>query len=543
MSDAPPDSATRKELIRLQKRMYRENRAKILDAEDTPPALFQEYEDDYNRATRDFHRVASWDELVRACRTADIVYVGDYHTLVQSQKTFLKLVKRLGVRPPSRLVVALEFVQGRFQKAVDAFLAGRIQDRTFLKRIDYRGHWPYDIWDNYRPIFEHAKDRGHRVLGIECNHDECNTLHGRDSYAGWRIAEVFHEEPKSRVVVLIGELHVSPDHLPAVVRSNLEKIGLSKSHVVVYQNSEQVYWKLFARGNADETDVVQIDEEAWCVTNTPPIVRQRSYLDWIEYDEGALEYANLAANFKRLATAIARFLRIRLGRALSDLTVVGPGETDFLAVLERSGRYDDPALAEFRRRVEGNESIYLPAEHLLYLARLSTNFAGEEAAAFVKQVVSGWRGDRPVREAVYAYMLHEALAFFGSKVINHKRKCDHERAWSRVLTRVRKGELADDADEAVVASLVVTHKRWERGAACAGFTSWFEQDERILLKAVRALGNILGEQLYYALVRGKVTRPEVRDLFEQPFRDESETASTYFHWVARVGRTRIPKRI
>ena len=543
MSDAPPDSATRQELVRLEKRMYRENRAKILAAEDTPPALYQAYEDDYNRATRDFHRVATWDELVRACRAADIVYVGDYHTLVQSQKTFLKLVRRLAIRPPERLVIALEFVQGRFQRAIDAYLGGRIQDRTLLKRVDYRGHWPYDIWDNYRPIFEHARDRGHRVLGIECNHNECNTLHGRDSYAGWRIAEVFHNDPKAKVVVLIGELHVAPDHLPAVVTDNLEKIGLARSHVVVYQGSEQVYWKLLQRGDADETEVVLVDDRAWCVTNTPPIVRQRSYLDWIEYDEATLEYANLAANFKGLARAVARFLHIRLGRPLADLTVVGPGETDFLARLERTGRYDATALAEFHRRVEANESFYLPAEHLLYLARLATNFAGEEAAAFVKHAVSGWRGDRPVREAVYAYMLHHALAFFGSKVINHRRKCDHERAFSRVLACVRSGELEPSSEEAVVAGLVLTHKRWERGRACGGFSSWFEQDGRVLRKAVRALGTMLGERLYYALVRGKVSRAEVRDLFEQPFVDESETASTYFHWVARVGRTRIPKRI
>jgi len=543
MADVPSETVTRQELIRLQKRMYRENRDRILAAEGTPPALYQEYEDAYNRATRDFARVASFDELVRACRAVDIVYVGDYHTLPQSQKTFLKLARRLSVRPPSRLVVALEFVQGRFQKHLDRYLAGEIAERTFLKRVDYRGHWPYDIWESYRPILEWARDRGHRVLAIECSRDECDTLHGRDSYAGWRIAEVFHHEPRTKVVVLIGELHVAPDHLPAVVASNLAKIGQEKSDVVVYQSSEQVYWKLLRRGEADETELVQVDDGAWCFTNTPPIVRQRSYLDWIEYDEATLEYANLGANFKRLAKAIASFLRIHLGKALDDLTVVGSGETGFLAALERSGRFDAATLAELHRRVEANESFYLPGEHLQYLARLSTNFAGEEAAGYVKQEVSGWRGDRPVREAPYAWMLHEPLGFFGSKVLNSKRKCTHQRAYSRIVASVKKGELSEEAEEAVVAGLVVTHKRWERGTACSGFVSWYDQDERTLRKAVRALGKMLGDQLYYALVRGKVTRTEVRELFEQPFSSESESASTYFHWIARVGKTRIPKRL
>jgi len=522
--------------------MFRENRAKILEAEGTPPALYQDYEASYNRATRDYERVARFDELVRACRAADIVYVGDYHTLEQSQKTFLKLARRLSVRPAERLVIALEFVQGRFQRHLDRYLAGEIAERTFLSRADYRGHWPYDIWDSYRPIFEWAKDRGPRVLGIEVSHDECDTLPGRDSYAGWRIAEVFHNDPKAKVVVLIGELHVAPDHLPAVVADNLAKIGQEKSHVLVYQSSEEVYWKLVREGRSDDTELVQVDDGAWCFTNTPPIVRQRSYLDWIEYDEATLEYANLGANFKRLARIVARFVRVRL-RALADLTVVGPGETGFLAALERSGRHDAATLAELHRRVEANESFYLPSEHLQYLGRLSTNFAGEEAAGYVKQAVSGWRGDRPIREAPYAWMLHEALGFFGSKVLNPKRKCTHERAYSRVVAQVRKGELDGKSEDAVVAGLVVTHKRWERGGACPAFAGWYEQDERTLRRAVRILGKMLGDKLYYALVRGKVTRTEVRELFEQPFACESESASTYFHWIARAGKTRIPKRL
>lgn len=534
------DEPTRKELIRLQKRLFRENRAKIHDAELESPPLYRAYEAAYDSATRRYEARSDVDELTRACREADIVYVGDYHTLAQSQKAFLKLMKRLTARSRRKLVIGMEFVQGKFQPAIDRFLAGRIAERTFLQRIDYRQHWPYDIWDNYKPIFEFARDGGHRILAIECNHDESSNLHARDSYAAWRIAEVFQDEPDATVCVLIGELHVAPPHLPATVQHNLEKIGVIKRSVTVYQNCEEIYWKLLQEGDQD-TEVVRIRRAQWCLINTPPVVRQQSYLDWIDYDEGALEYSGLAMNFRRLAEAIAKFLRIPIKDAFEGLAVFGPGETEFMPEAERL--YDSDGAASLRARVTAGDSFYLPELSTLYLGRLGTNFAGEAAAHFVRHRVSGWTEQVPLKEAVYAHMLHKALGFFGSKVINHKRKTTHLPAFHALLREVQAGKRPADDPEALVAGLVLTHKRWERGGQSPGFASWFHQDEATLASAVKALGYLLGEKLYYALVRGQVSRSEVRELFEQPLSGESEAASTYFHWVARVGKTRIPKRI
>ena len=534
------DEATRKELIRLQKRLFRENRTKIRDVEVESPPLYRRYEAAYDKATRRFQRVSDIDELTRACREADIVYCGDYHTLAQSQKAFVKLLRRITARSKRRLVIGLELVQGKFQPAIDRYLAGRIAERTFLQRIDYRTHWPYDIWDNYKPIFDFARDGGHRILALECNHDESNNLHARDSYAAWRIAELFHQFPEAKVCVLIGELHVAPPHLPANVTHNLETVGLKRRSVTVYQNCEEIYWKLLASG-AQESEVVRIDRHQWCLINTPPVVRQQSYLDWIDYDEGALEYSGLAVNFRRLAEGIAKFLRINVKDAFSGLAVYGPGETEFMPEVERE--FDSGAAKLLRKRIEAHESFFLHELDILYLGRIGTNFAGEAAAHFVRQIVSGWSADVPVRDAIYSHMLHKALGFFGSKVINHKRKAAHLPAFHKVLREMQEGRRPPDDREALVAGLVVTHKRWERGAHSPAFSSWFHQDEETLSRAVRALGYLLGEKLYYALIRGVVSRSEVRELFEQPMSSESEAASTYFHWVARVGKTRIPKRI
>ena len=72
-------------------------------------AAFRAYEARYLRRTRSFEREATYAELLIEAAKADVVFVGDYHTLKQSQRSFLKLVQRRSSRRP--LLLALEFVQ------------------------------------------------------------------------------------------------------------------------------------------------------------------------------------------------------------------------------------------------------------------------------------------------------------------------------------------------------------------------------------------------------------------------------------------------
>jgi len=56
------------------------------------------------------------------------------------------------------------------------------------------------------------------------------------------------------------------------------------------------------------------------------------------------------------------------------------------------------------------------------------------------------------------------------------------------------------------------------------------------------LGYILGDQLYYALVRGRMSREVARRLYFEPFEEEGSALMRYLELTARVGRIRTPKR-
>jgi hypothetical protein len=402
--------------------------------------------------------------------------------------------------------------------------------------------WPYDVWENYRPIFELARAHGYRVLAVDSDRDECDTLHGRDSYAGWRIAEHLHKDPTAKVMVLIGELHLAPAHLPTVVRENLAKLGQTKSHVLVHQNCEEIYWQLSQAGLA-ETEVVRVDDDGWCVVNTPPIVRQQSYLNWLDFDEKGLEYGHLTDHFGRSARSIAAFLEMPPSAALDDLTVYGPGETDFVELFGSRGRYPPGMIDALKARIAAGKSFHLPQERLVYLARLTTNHAIEEAAHFVSYASSGRTTAWTPASVPYAHMLDEAVGFFGSKVLNHKRKALQLGHFLRQIRRAQAGQETVDDHEIAAARLVVIHKSLERGAPHAGGPGWTDTPPSVVEAALQSLGYMLGERLYYGLVGGRVSRAEVRALFGAPLEGENEAKDTYFRWAGRLAGVKIPARI
>lgn len=511
------------EIGKLQRRLWQRQRRLIAASVLGAGAEFRAYEARYERRTRSFEREASFAELLNAIARADLVYVGDYHTLKQAQRSFLKLVQRRVAHRP--LVLALEFVQGRHQPALDLFLAGRLSEARFLERIEYARHAVFDTWANFRPIFDEARKAKLPVVAIDLLN---RPLADRDAYAARRIAAAARAHPDAQVFTLAGQLHVAPPHLPASVAALLPE----RRALTVYQNCERIWWALQRDGRELEVQACLLRDGEWCLINTPPTVVQQSYLDWIEGGGQPLESGHLEARFRMLARTIARFLGLDLGAALEEVAVYTAGDLSFLDRLEVSAR----ERRQIERQILSRESYYIPRAHVAYLANLSVNHAAEEAAHFVRHVVSGASIDEPraLADAFYARALEEAYAFFGSKIVNPRRKCPHEPEFERLA---RSG----DAFTRGVARVVLEHRAAERGKLR---TRRFVEGSSDLFNAVtHSLGYMLGERLYYALATGLLPKREVRDLFLDPLSDSGAAFLTYLDLSRRLAAVRIPARV
>ncbi len=263
------------EIGRLQRRLWQRQRKLIASSVLGGTPEFHRYEARYLGRTRTFEREASFVELLQAIAQADLVYVGDYHTLKQAQRSFLKLVQRRWT--PRPLVLALEFVQGRHQDAVDAFLAGRLSEERFLERIEYARHAVFDTWSHFRQIFEEARRRKLPVVAIDLLASGGTSLRERDRYAARRIAAAVREQPGAQVFTLAGQLHVAPPHLPAAVSAELSKHGLARQALTVYQNCERIWWALEREGRELEVEACALRPGEWClITDTS----RRAFACW-----------------------------------------------------------------------------------------------------------------------------------------------------------------------------------------------------------------------------------------------------------------------
>ena len=74
-----------------------------------------------------------------------------------SIKNQLAIVKSLYELSPA-LAIGVEYLEQRFQPAVDDYIAGKIGEDEFLRRTQYFKEWGYD-YRLYAPIFRFAREQ------------------------------------------------------------------------------------------------------------------------------------------------------------------------------------------------------------------------------------------------------------------------------------------------------------------------------------------------------------------------------------------------
>jgi len=487
----PAEGATsaRRELLAIQKRLWRRLVREIEGSLDASPPNVDIYQEEYERDVRRYEAISSKAELVEACAAADVVYVGDYHSLPQSQQTLVKLLLGVAKTRPE-VVLCMELVDAERQDALDRFMDDRIDEERFLRELDYERTWGFP-WAPYRDAFEVARRHGIRVLGINSDprdHEHDHLLQ-RDFDAARVIVDAIEAQPEALVVVFDGDLHVARDHLPLIVDTVLRERRLpDRRSVIVHQNAEEIYWKLAREAKEEDVNVVRLGPDAYCVLNASPFEKVHSYLNWVseretlepptthsvwtieeaeedddeDDDPGDDRGAEYAEQVLQIVQAIARFLGIERDD-LDAFELFTVNDLDFLDYLDQGGLFSEAEREDVKRQILSNESYFIPKAKIIYLSDFSVANAAEEGTHFLHYLTSGYRWSKP-RHLVtdfYFRAVTEALGFFGSRLIVPTRECwteadceqfvaaerERERERSRRRRAIARGEaLAEPAD-------------------------------------------------------------------------------------------------
>ncbi len=544
MTSSKKNLSPREELLCLQKSLFRRNQRFIEDSISIQEKGFEAYQRRYLRQVSRYDHVASLEELKEALQKADLIFVGDYHTNKQSQRGFLRILKMLQ-ETGSSMKIALELIHRRYQAQIDDYLAGEIQQEEFLEKIHLKKRWYFDLWKNFQPIFEFAAYHQVPIFGVEAASHEGASLQERDRACAKQLAHLLVKSP-GKLLVLIGDLHIAPPHLPKEVEKILKEKKVKKTALFLYQNSEKIYWQLAEKELEEKTEIVRINSNSFCMLNTPPIIWQQSYLNWLEHEEGEIDFADAKHSFLDLADRVASFLEITLPPKKEEVEVYTSGDLSFLKRLEEDPDFTKKEVQRIKKQIARGESYYFFKKKIAYLGNLSLNHSAEEASHFIRHLCAGDEFARDPVDAFYANILHEALGFFGSKLINHHRKCFHEKDFANLINYLKslgRNIPRERVLELEIAFLFLQHLKLEKQDKLVTSAKVLKQKSDIFFGVTHALGYRLGDRLYYGMMEEQISKEKIRELYFDSFREPGKTGEIYLGLIKKLKKVRLPRRV
>lgn len=394
------------------------------------PNWCRKYLKDFSNAFRNYKSVLDEEQLAQAVKLADTVLIGDYHALPAAQRFAASLLERR-VQPGDRpVVLGVETIFARDQHIVNEWWRREISEEEFRERIRFDLDWGYD-WAPFYELMLTAREQAEAVYGLDCMpREDLRKIGARDRHAAHKIAEIRQKHPNAVIVVLFGESHLAPAHMPGRLREQLP----NERVLTILQNVDALYWRA-AGEQREQVQAVGVSDDVICVFNSTPLEKYENYrLHLSRWCREAGEGPDLCPTIYNLIDSLTQFLEINRysahnttqPRFLMDLLpeVYGPSSKVFFHRLLTRGGFDDAQIAAIAHHVEERGSIYLPHANVIYVQDFQMGYAAEEAARFLHHACRGLpqrKKQVPVEiesaAQFYKAVVENALGYFGSRVL------------------------------------------------------------------------------------------------------------------------------
>ncbi|HKW19424.1 MAG TPA: ChaN family lipoprotein [Terriglobales bacterium] len=360
------------------------------------------YLDEFNQAFQRYDSVLSPDQLEQAIAQADILLIGDFHALPASQRFAAHLIEKCAQGRP--IVLGVEAILARDQKLLDSWWRREIAAEELRQRLRFDREWGYP-WEPFYELLCAARDHAEGIYGLDClPREDLRRIRSRDRHAAAKICELRKHHPQAMVLVLFGESHVAPQHLPRAVRDVVPDAKL----LTLLQNIDGLYWQATnEQCPALREGAVGAGKDAMCVFNSSPLEKCESYrlcLDrWHTENDEQQDFAPAIYN---LIFSLARALGFRLD---SPSNGTQPKYlTDSLP--EVIHVRPDSASAALS---DDKSCVYLAESNSFLLREFQIAAAAEECTRFLHFACRGMTASSPV-----ARSLENALARFGSRLLS-----------------------------------------------------------------------------------------------------------------------------
>lgn len=531
----------------LQREMQAALAARLDALLEPPPPYLTRYREQFEQGFPSWTgRALAPGELDARLAAADLILVGDYHSLAQSQRSALRVARRMqrrGLAP----ALALEMLPAERQDLLDAFLAGRLSRARFARAVDEERLWDFP-WPPLQTLLDFA--RYHRLPVIALNtrpRRAERALAQRDQAAAALLAAQRRREPARPLLVLIGDYHLASEHLPAAAARAWSRAGLSPARVLrVFQNHEPLFWDSLGTGGR-APEILALAGGDLCLQSATPLMKLQSYVHWLSFHAGERDDwslpdpAELSEDLGQEVDAalrrMARFLRIPLLEQPPP-RVFWIAEPDFARRIARSAGSRDDELALVLASLRLGEDCYLRERDLAVIADPSANRLAELAARVLHSRTSRLTlRPRSLADDFYLRVILSALHFLGSLLINPLRKSQDRPALLRYLREDGAGDWRGRAE--LLLAYLEAEDRYLREGELAGFAPRFFNLEAPLHRALtRAVGRSLASRLHAALLADAIDPIWLRELWFEPFHLEGSPLRRYVEILEQLGGER-----
>jgi hypothetical protein len=466
----------------------------------------RKYLREFNQAFRTYDAVLDSQQIQGEIRSADVVLVGDYHALPAAQRYAARLLEQRALAGDRPVVLAVEAIFARDQHIVEEWWRREIDDRELRHRVRFDLDWGYD-WEPFHEVLVAAREHGEAVYGLDCMpREDLRKIGARDRHAAAKIAEIRGRHPQAVVLVLFGESHFAPGHLPRA----LQELAPGARILTILQNIDALYWRA-AGEQADKVEAVRVHDNVICVFNATPLEKYESYRLCLDQWSRCDKDRDFAPTIYNLIDSLASFLEINRysphngtqPKFLVDMLpeVYGdPSDAMLCSLLSRRGVTDlnrETMLASLADR----GSAYLPQVNAFCIRDFQMVHAAEDVARFLHHACQGLPrrldahkndsaaphagGSKNAVDRFYARVVEHASAYFGSRLLYPSRPAPEE----------------DDSTQFSQAAC-------EKAALAAT-----RADREKLESAAQQWGYRIGSRIYDAYLSGKLAPRGVRRLF------------------------------
>lgn len=121
------------------------------------------------------HQVHRLPTLVPELSRQRVVFIGEHHDRYHhhlAQQTVIAALHEAAERP---WAIGVEFIQQPFQSALDAYIAGELDEAEWLAQSEYFERWGFD-YRLYQPIFRYAREHGIPMVALNMASELIDTV-------------------------------------------------------------------------------------------------------------------------------------------------------------------------------------------------------------------------------------------------------------------------------------------------------------------------------------------------------------------------------